>query len=417
MLQAALARAAAEAAEAAEQERRVGEEQAAAAALLAELERRRDEVRGAQGEALRHQAELAMERSRLEGELSLFAIGSPESDPAATLAEAVRVRVEAEAARGALAARLDAAKAALQAREAELTEVQRRGDELATRVQALAGQLASLESELATLGVPVEPSPTLAHRLAEHELDLQAKLTALAGLETRLHAFLVRLETRSAYEAAEAIRGEVAAQTELVEQCQERLIQVQQRVERMQRLLAAVRTTRQGEEQGRLQSYAPLVNTLYQRLCAHPFFGRLQIKPDAEAHDLRYLVEASVGDGRAYPAAGYLSMSQRNAAALSAFLASAVLQGWTKLATICLDDPVQHMDDINIYAFLDLLENLARHDQQIIVTTSNEEMYRTMLGRFKRLNRQGAGGFRAMRMAGVTPTGPEVFVEVEHQGA
>lgn len=47
------------------------------------------------------------------------------------------------------------------------------------------------------------------------------------------------------------------------------------------------------------------------------------------------------------------------------------------LNTIFMDDPVHHMDSINILSFIDLLRTFSLElDRQIIITTHNENLFK-----------------------------------------
>jgi len=109
----------------------------------------------------------------------------------------------------------------------------------------------------------------------------------------------------------------------------------------------------------------------------------------------------------------FLSTAQLNIVALSLFLAAALTQQWSKLGTLVIDDPLQSMDDLNAYALLDLIHGLITNvDRQIIVTTSNRDFYDLAVQRFAGLNGENRSLFRAIRLEGVSPEGPEVVTDV-----
>ena len=49
------------------------------------------------------------------------------------------------------------------------------------------------------------------------------------------------------------------------------------------------------------------------------------------------------------------SQAQNNVLAVSIFLSFALQQKWSNLDFICMDDPIQNMDDINIHNFTDII--------------------------------------------------------------
>ena len=89
----------------------------------------------------------------------------------------------------------------------------------------------------------------------------------------------------------------------------------------------------------------------------------------------------------------FLSSAQANILALSIFLSLAGRQQWSRLETILLDDPVQHLDDLDAVAFLDYLRAAALGNfcprKQIIVSTCDQNLYLLMLRKFSLLESAG----------------------------
>ena len=63
--------------------------------------------------------------------------------------------------------------------------------------------------------------------------------------------------------------------------------------------------------------------------------------------------------GKVVSPAYIFSSAQNNVLAIAIFLSFALDSKWSKLETIFLDDPIQNMDDINIYAFTDLIKKIS----------------------------------------------------------
>lgn len=75
----------------------------------------------------------------------------------------------------------------------------------------------------------------------------------------------------------------------------------------------------------------------------------------------------------------YLSNGEANVLALALFFSMASKQEWSRLNTILLDDPVQHLDDLDAVAMLDTIRalSLGRYGprRQIIVSTCDQRLY------------------------------------------
>jgi exonuclease SbcC len=85
-------------------------------------------------------------------------------------------------------------------------------------------------------------------------------------------------------------------------------------------------------------------------------------------------------------------------------------QKWSGFNTIIIDDPVQNMDDFNVYAFLDLIRGLIMNGRhQFILTTCNRDLYKLMLVKFRDLNKVNRNRFKAYRLKGIYVEGPELI--------
>ena len=90
----------------------------------------------------------------------------------------------------------------------------------------------------------------------------------------------------------------------------------------------------------------------------------------------------------------YLSEAQKNIINLSLFLSNTLSQNWSGFQTIFLDDPIQHFDDLNAYAFLELIKSLMLDDdgiekKQIIISTCDNKFFNLIKGKFNMLRKKG----------------------------
>ena len=88
------------------------------------------------------------------------------------------------------------------------------------------------------------------------------------------------------------------------------------------------------------------------------------------------------------PPTDFFSDSQRQILMLSIFLAGGLRQTWSGFAPVLLDDPVTHFDDLNAYAFVELLRGIISTSQyrwQFIISTCEERLFSLMQQKFSRL--------------------------------
>lgn len=168
---------------------------------------------------------------------------------------------------------------------------------------------------------------------------------------------------------------------------------------------------RKQQEQNYFDLFKPTINLLYHRLNEHPLLGNIEIL--SERNELKivskisHLLVKNTNIER-FPPSHVFSEAQLNTLAISIFLASAIEQGWSRFKTILIDDPVQNMDDLNSYAFLDLILGLASNGLQFIIATCNQDLYKLMLMKFRCLNKNGYR-FRAYRLQGIFRDGPKII--------
>lgn len=89
---------------------------------------------------------------------------------------------------------------------------------------------------------------------------------------------------------------------------------------------------------------------------------------------MEFCIEDKNSGVKANPA--YLfSSAQNNLLALSIFLSFSCQEKWSKLDSIFLDDPIQCLDDINIYSFIDILISISKKaNKQIFISTHDENI-------------------------------------------
>ena len=128
------------------------------------------------------------------------------------------------------------------------------------------------------------------------------------------------------------------------------------------------------------QKYGPISTLIQSRLRSVFGFGEILMK----AQDGNIAVKVSRDDKQLRPI-DYFSESQKQILVLSLFFASALTQNWSSFAPILLDDPVTHFDDLNAYAFLDLISGMVQTEtnrRQFIISTCDDKLYHLMRQKF-----------------------------------
>ena len=106
----------------------------------------------------------------------------------------------------------------------------------------------------------------------------------------------------------------------------------------------------------------------------------------------------------------YFSQSQQQTLLLGLFLTACSSQTWSAFSPVFLDDPVTHFDDLNTYAFLDLLVGLLEpgdERRQFVSSTCDEKLLLLARQKFRHLGER-AKFFRFTSIGADGPTVEEI---------
>ena len=120
------------------------------------------------------------------------------------------------------------------------------------------------------------------------------------------------------------------------------------------------------------KEYGPRTSVIQRRLRSVYGFDDVEIRGEGSNILVRVL-----RDGKLLRPTDYFSQSQQQTLLLGLFLTACVSQTWSGLAPIFLDDPIAHFDDLNIFAFLDLMDGLLNDygagKRQLVVSTCDQK--------------------------------------------
>jgi exonuclease SbcC len=161
----------------------------------------------------------------------------------------------------------------------------------------------------------------------------------------------------------------------------------------------------------RIRTHQPEILRLFKAMVPHPYlFEEVSMRrSDTGVHlGLKYR------DQLRAPAEPklFLSEGQANVLALAVFLSFACSQEWSRLQTIFLDDPVQHLDDLDAVSFLDNLRAVAlQQRKQVIVSTCDQNLYLLMIRKFRVTGKEGLR-FRGISLLENGGNSPDVIYDV-----
>jgi exonuclease SbcC len=131
------------------------------------------------------------------------------------------------------------------------------------------------------------------------------------------------------------------------------------------------------------REYGPRTSVIQRRL--RSVYGFDEVEIHSHESTIRVRVKRR---GEELRPTDYFSQSQQQTLLLGLFLTACLSQTWSALAPVFLDDPVTHFDDLNTYAFLDLIVGLLESDsgqRQFIISTCDEKFLQLARQKFRQL--------------------------------
>ena len=290
--------------------------------------------------------------------------------------DVVALRKESEIADSAveeISVRADALRQQVEARESVVKR-------LREEIRSLNNRLAKLTARLddSDLGEEVDEETVLS--LVGVESQTQAELLRLAERTVRLEQAMDRATTAAAFARAR----------QNVEEKQSQVVQLRE----MNALCAGWRKffasladlislQRNEATENFTREYGPRTSVIQRRLRSVYGFDDVEIY----SHESTIRVRVRRRDEMLRPT-DYFSQSQQQTLLLGLFLTTCISQTWSSLSAVLLDDPVTHFDNLNTYAFLDLIAGLVDSEStghQFVLSTCDEKFFQLARQRFGHL--------------------------------
>lgn len=123
-----------------------------------------------------------------------------------------------------------------------------------------------------------------------------------------------------------------------------------------------------------------IINQIYNKIDPHPTMKHIKFiteKDNGEVKTRIYTYDES--ENNKMSPVVYLSSAQVNILSLCIFLSKVLSEKNTTFNTIFIDDPIQHLDGINLLSFIDVLRTITTDlGRQIVISTHNEQFYKLL---------------------------------------
>lgn len=280
------------------------------------------------------------------------------SDEFAAALAAARSKLSARGAGAArAAAAIEQARLALEQAGTALAAAEQRVEGLETRQNSLWRETENMAATLTRWHIAASPSePETVRRLLLQRQEETARLE---------HALFI-LEASSAHDRVMALEGRVEQLRAELDDETAKLTAVERAVEAARQIDHAAREVRNQVLTEQFDTVMPLLKELYQRLRPHTDWRELDTDFGGR---VRASLNFTVGEGR--NPQFLFSSGQRRAAGVAFLLAIHLSRPWSRLHSLLLDDPVQHIDDYRALNLVEILSAVRRTGRQVIVAVED----------------------------------------------
>ena len=312
----------------------------------------------------------------------------------------------------AISAELQAADDAVAKTSARLAAIlkeeslrQTEADGLRSRVAQVRREIAELDARLeeADLRPDVEESTVLSEIAAESHA--QAEFLRLREQALGLELAIDRATTAA---ALSQLRQNLQDKQQIVTAAKRKGARHASWLKYFRLLARLISTQRNEATEDFTREYGPRTSVIQRRLRSVYGFDDVEIR----SHESSIRVRVKRRDEELRPT-DYFSQSQQQTLLLGLFLTTCLSQTWSTLCPVLLDDPVTHFDDLNTYAFLDLISGLVELEsegRQFIVSTCDEKFLQLARQKFRHLEDRAA----FYTFSAIDENGPAVDVLANH---
>lgn len=289
-------------------------------------------------------------------------------------------------------------------RKSLLTALRQEGAALKSELPVLRSQLANLQRKVTQLLTRIEEAGLQADISEERVLELiadeshvQAEMLTLRDSASNLEIAIDAATTAAALtRLRESIRAKETAAAAAVRRNEQHIPWLTY----FERLTHLVSSQQNKTIANFTQEYGPRASVIQRRLRSVYGFDDIEIYSHKSTISVRVKRH-----GEELRPIDYFSQSQQQTLLLGLFLTACISQTWSAFSPVFLDDPVSHFDNLNTYAFLDLIVGLlGTGNQQFIISTCDEKLFQLARQKFRHLGRYA----RFYRFEAIGSDGPTV---------
>ncbi len=289
----------------------------------------------------------------------------------------------------------------------EVTSVKEQLQSLRMQLVKLQGRLTEITGRLKESNLPPDTTEDVLSRIITEHARTQAQLLALRDSASNLE---LAIDAATTAAALTRLRENIRNKEKAVANAVKKRDQHEPWLKYFEQLVRLVHSQQNTAIANFAKDYGPRTSIIQRRLRAVYGFDEVEIRSRESAITVRvkrYGEELRPTD--------YFSQSQQQTLLLGLFLTACSSQNWSAFSPIFLDDPVTHFDDLNTYAFLDLIVGLLESGigkRQFIISTCDEKLLQLAQQKFRHLE----GRAKFYRFSEIGAEGPVVAEIPSWQG-
>ena len=264
--------------------------------------------------------------------------------------------------------------------EESSTTLQKDISKLESTKISLLGQLSHFGARLQELRLPEDTS---AHILSKRISDEQRKYEQIISVKDKTINLEMALDAANTAAALTQLRVKITAKEAYITEAYKTITLNRSWLDYFNDIFRFLSSQQNEAVTAFTKEYGPRTSIIQRRLRSVYGFEDVEILSDDSAIKVRVH-----RNGEVLRPTNFFSQSQQQTLFMGLFLTACISQTWSAFSPIFLDDPVTHFDDLNIYAFLDLLLGLIEAHQwkkQFVISTCNEKFLQLALQKFRHL--------------------------------
>jgi len=262
----------------------------------------------------------------------------------------------------------------------EATSLKAQISVLRTQLTSLQTTVTKITSKLMDSGLPVDTTEDSMLALISEQSRFQAQLLALRDATSSLE---LAMDAATTAAALTTLQRTVRNREKAVAQILAKRDKHRPWMKYFEEVSRLVTSQQNAAINNFTREYGPRTSVIQRRLRTVYGFDEIEIRSRESTISVRVKRH-----GKELRPTDYFSQSQQQTLLLGLFLTACSSQTWSAFSPVFLDDPVTHFDDLNTYAFLDLLVGLLEskvEKRQFIISTCDEKLLQLAHQKFRHL--------------------------------